>query len=371
VLIELLRALDPVQYQVALLIGHHLGPLEVLRPRIPAHVAVHYAVEHPLLTRIRRKKAEGYLHPAEKALGEALLPPIHAALHRAALRRLAPGMDAVIDFDTTLAPYIHTVPAGVRRIAYLHFSPAHTWKGQRAKREKLARRLGQYHRVVMLCDEMLEAMAALHPALAPRLVRIYNAVDTARVRTLAAAGGDDLPAHPYFAAVGRLQERQKDFSTLIRAYAAGVRRWDWTEDLVIVGDGQSRADLEALVDAAGVRNRVRFAGFQANPYRWMQGARALLFASRYEGLPTVIIEAHALRLPVVATACPTGVRELLADGRAGALVPVGDADAMAAAVEQLRSNAALRDGYLAASEKLLESFSLVAMLRGFEALLRD
>src|SRR4028118_587073 len=100
VLIELLRALNLEQYRIILSVGHYLGEQEVLRKRVPAHVEVRYIVQHPMLTRIRRKKAEGYLHPAEKALGEIFLPPIHKALHQRALKSWASEADVIVDFDT-------------------------------------------------------------------------------------------------------------------------------------------------------------------------------------------------------------------------------------------------------------------------------
>ncbi len=369
VLIELLRGLDASRYRIILSVGHHLPAHEVLRERLPAHVEMRYIVKHPLLTRIRRKKAEGYLHPAEKALGEIFLPPIHKTLHKRALKAWAEEADAVIDFDTTLAPYAHLISERVAKIAYLHFSLAHTWNGQQAKRDKLARRLLRYDRVVMLCDEMKDAAAQLYPALMPKLVRIYNALDLDRVRSLAEEGGDDLPTRPYFVSVGRLQERQKDFTTVIRAYADGVRRYGWKEDLVIVGDGQSRPELEAMVRAEGLEARVQFAGFQTNPYRWMKSARGLLFGSKYEGLPTVIIEAHALGVPVVATACPTGVRELLKGGDAGILVAVGDAKAMSAGMQRLATDEAVRHAQEETAQVLLHQFEIGVMVAAFEKLI--
>lgn len=369
VLIELLRALDPAEYRIILSVGFHLPAQEVLRDRIPEYIEVRYIVQHPLLTRIRRKKAEGYLHPAEKALGESLLPPIHKSLHRRALTAWAKEADAIIDFDTTLAPYAQLLPAHLKKIAYLHFSLAHTWNEQRAKRDRLVRRLMGYDHVVMLCDEMKEAAATLYPSLAPKLVRIYNALDFARIRGLAMGSGDDLPTRPYFVSVGRLQERQKDFTTVIGAYAEGVRRHGWKEDLVMVGDGQSRPQLEALVREQNLEKRVRFAGFQSNPYRWMKGARGLLFGSKYEGLPTVIMEAHVLGVPVVATACPTGVRELLMDGEAGMLVPMGDAVAMSSALQELMSSEALQQTQRIATAELLRQFELGRMIGAFEEMI--
>ncbi len=134
---------------------------------------------------------------------------------------------------------------------------------------------------------------------------------------------------PIFLAVGRLSE-QKDFATLLRAFASLRRRV--RARLIILGEGKDRAELECLRDTLGLSQDVAMPGFVLNPYAYMRGANALVLSSRWEGLPTVLIEAMACGCPVVATDCPSGSREILEDGRWGPLVPIGDADALAQAM---------------------------------------
>ena len=143
--------------------------------------------------------------------------------------------------------------------------------------------------------------------------------------------------HPWFAAgqppvligIGRLV-RQKDFATLLRAFA--VLRRDREARLMILGEGEERPALEALARDLGVADDVAMPGFVQNPYGYLQRASAFVLSSLYEGLPTVIIEALALGTPVVSTDCRSGPREILEDGRLGRLVPTGDHEAMAAAI---------------------------------------
>lgn len=142
-----------------------------------------------------------------------------------------------------------------------------------------------------------------------------------------AGAGEDQP--PVFLGVGRLAA-QKDFSTLIRAFAKV--RAARPARLVILGEGEERADLEALVDGFGLGADVRLPGFAANPYAFMSRSAAFVLSSRFEGLPTVLVEAMACGTQVVATDCPSGPREILREGRLGGLVPVGDADALARAM---------------------------------------
>jgi glycosyltransferase involved in cell wall biosynthesis len=103
---------------------------------------------------------------------------------------------------------------------------------------------------------------------------------------------------------------------------------------VILGAGTDSDDFARLVQGFGLADRVRGLGFQTNPYRYLARSTVLVLSSRREGLPTVLVEALALGVPVVATDCPSGPREILHDGRIGDLVPVGDSEALAAAIDR-------------------------------------
>lgn len=143
--------------------------------------------------------------------------------------------------------------------------------------------------------------------------------------------------HPWFStdqppvilAVGRL-ERQKDFPTLIQAFARVQQQR--AARLMILGEGQERPRLEALVQKLGLTEHVAFTGFVANPYIYMANSAVCILSSIWEGLPTVLIEAMATGTPVVSTDCESGPAEILANGQYGKLVPVKDIEGMAEAI---------------------------------------
>jgi glycosyltransferase involved in cell wall biosynthesis len=161
----------------------------------------------------------------------------------------------------------------------------------------------------------------------------YNPVIVAELRQKAAERLD----HPWFAAgqppvvlgIGRLTE-QKDFGTLIRAFRLAHEQEACR--LMILGEGELRAPLEGLADSLGVRSDVELPGFVRNPYPYFASAGAFALSSRWEGLPTVLLEAVCLRVPIVSTDCHSGPREILEDGSLGRLVPVGDWRALAEAI---------------------------------------
>jgi glycosyltransferase involved in cell wall biosynthesis len=166
-----------------------------------------------------------------------------------------------------------------------------------------------------------------------RIRVIYNPVDTSSIIERA----KEPLAHPWFGAAeapvilsaGRLT-RQKDFPTLLRAFA--VVRERRGARLMILGEGEDRAALEALALELGCAADVSLPGFVTNPYPFLAAARLFVLSSAWEGFGNVLIEALALGTPVVATDCPFGPREILEGGRLGRLVPVGDVEALADAM---------------------------------------
>lgn len=166
---------------------------------------------------------------------------------------------------------------------------------------------------------------------------IPNAVITNQMRQRA----QEHPEHPWLdrnrsfrvvLAVGRLH-RQKGFDVLIEAFehleVAGEVR------LVILGEGPARKELEALIDARCLRDRVALPGFHNNPYACMSRSDLFVLSSRWEGFPNVLAEAVALGVPVVSTDCPTGPAEILGNEETGRLVPVDDSDRLREAIEEM------------------------------------
>ncbi|MEA2422457.1 MAG: colanic acid/amylovoran biosynthesis glycosyltransferase, partial [Thermoleophilaceae bacterium] len=140
------------------------------------------------------------------------------------------------------------------------------------------------------------------------------------------AGGD--PPGRRLVCVGRLDE-QKGHPVLLRA-AALVAAGGVDFELVLVGDGPLRGELEATVERLGLRDRVRLAGWASGDAvrDLMAGSRALVLASFAEGLPVVIMESLALGRPVIATDVGA-VSELVVTGETGWLVAPGSEEALA------------------------------------------
>ena len=188
----------------------------------------------------------------------------------------------------------------------------------------LARRA--YESADLVCpvsDDLGRRLAAIAPR--ARLRTVPNPVDTDRFRPGRRAEGG-----PRIVAVARLHER-KGIDHLLRAFAR-VREHRPTAELTIAGDGPERPALEALAADLHLDGPARFLGLRdhAAVAELMRGADLLVLPSLAENLPTVVLEAHACGLPVVATDVG-GTREAL-DPSAGRLVEPADDEALAAAI---------------------------------------
>ena len=141
--------------------------------------------------------------------------------------------------------------------------------------------------------------------------------------------GDGGP--PIVLSVGRLTA-QKRFDMLIRAIA--IARRTQPVRAIILGEGEERPRLQALIRELGLDDDVLLVGFQKNPYGFMGRARLYVMASAFEGFPNALVEAMACGLPILSTDCPSGPREILGmhgtgTGKFGTLVPVDDPNALA------------------------------------------
>ncbi len=148
------------------------------------------------------------------------------------------------------------------------------------------------------------------------------------------------PEVPVVVGVGYLGY-QKDFETLLRAFARARRRRPLR--LLIVGHAKKPGPFLALAEELGVRDDVDLVGYRANPVAWVARADLFVLSSRYEGFPNVLLEALACGTPVVSTDCPHGPREILDGGRYGRLVPVADPEAMAEALLEVLAAPPSRD----------------------------
>ena len=176
----------------------------------------------------------------------------------------------------------------------------------------------------------------------------------------------DTPAGaPLLLAMGRLHEN-KAHDVSLHALTQLPEAYLW-----IAGVGPLEAKLKGMAEALGVADRVRFLGWRTDASALYRTADVCVFPSRFEPLGNVVIQAWAHGLPVVAAASQ-GPKALIRDGHDGLLVPVDDADALAASVRHLLADPKLSAGLATAgARRVAAEFSEAAVVAQWKALFAD
>ncbi|MEP7159191.1 MAG: glycosyltransferase [Chloroflexota bacterium] len=324
VMLNLARSLVERGVEVDLFLTKDPGDLAPMIPR-----GVHLIVgggssfrSLPALARyIRRRRPDAVLaaHQADNIVGVVA----------SALARVPSRVVATVHNDRSIRP-------GVSRLRLLAMTTA----------MKLAYR--RAYAVVAVSDGVANNTAQVLGLPRERIRVIYNPTITTQLLDAAARPVDHpwlaTPDVPVILGVGRLTE-QKDFASLIRSFA--IVRQTMPARLMILGEGEDRLSLEELTRELMVDADVALPGTTPNALAYMKRAAVLVATSRWEGFPGVLVEALAVGTPVVATDCPSGPREILDGGRYGRLVPVGDIEAIAAAVLATLRDSPQRDPLIA------------------------
>lgn len=368
-LMSWLAIMDRDLFSVGLSIAYPTEDLEsVFRAQIPTDTAVHVLGPEAWLSHCRQLKMARKLKWPGLVYEELLVPQVRKRVFAHRVERIAADYDVVIDYDLSLVRFA----AGLQKplLGVRHFNFPAQLRDKPRKYRSLAAYFQRYDAMIAISHAMEEEGRALFPMIADRIAMLYPGMDHDAIRRRAAQPAAGAPAGPYIVSVTRLEETQKDVATLLRAYALLVHEHGVDETLLLVGHGRHQGELEQLATALGVGGRVTFLGFTPNPLPYMRQAQLMVLSSKYEGLPTVLIEGLILGKVLVSTDCPTGPREILDDGRAGLLTPVGDAPALAAAMLQGLRDQDLRARLSAAALRHAGVFSVGAFRLALRSLLQ-
>ena len=204
---------------------------------------------------------------------------------------------------------------------------------------------------------------------ADQVVTLPNPMPLSELRRMSEeplpAWAEEVFRRPTILAVARL-DRTKRLDLLLRAFH-GLVSQGTKANLLILGEGPLRAELQALAADLGLSGAVFMPGFELNPYRFFGDSRFLVLTSESEGLSMVLIEALCLGLPAIAFDCPGGPREILQGGRFGILVPPGNVAALKSAMTDVLNNQDLRTHFSNEGVRRAEAFDAPAATRLFEA----
>jgi len=171
-------------------------------------------------------------------------------------------------------------------------------------------------------------------------------------------------------AVGRLHP-VKGFDLLIRAFQAIADYFpDW--DLVILGEGEGRSELQEQIDAAGLSARISMPGRAGNIGQWYEASDLYVLSSRIEGLSNSLLESMASGLAPVAFDCETGPREIVRNGIDGVLVnPPEDDEALAAYLSDMMAHHEQREAYARRAVDVRDRFSTARIMALWRQVFED
>lgn len=224
-------------------------------------------------------------------------------------------------------------------------------------------------RIVAISDGVRQYLVREMKVAEGKIVLIHNPVDIRRIQELSREQVDDPWLHEsdrrVVLWVGRMAT-VKGLEYLIGAFERVIKEID--ARLVLVGEGPLENAIRELVRQKALQEKVRFAGFQSNPYRYMARSSVFAFPSLSEGFGMVLVESMACGLPVVAANCVAGPSEVLLNGKCGILVPVADEKALARAIVSLLTDTALRERLISVAIERVSEFEPAKVVASYEQL---
>jgi len=369
ILVEVLQNIDLDKFDIKLLIEDEFKEENIFEKDIPKEIKITYLIPENVLQKTKKLR-ENKKNIISK-IGYNIMMQVERYIRNKNLMKFLKcnKAEVLIDFDNGLSKDIHRIKK-MKKIAWLHNSIPKL-KKKKSKIERFGKRLNNYDLIVAICDDMKVETEKIFPYLKGRVIRIYNPFNFERIKSLAS---DDshlskkekwMLKEKYIVSVSRLDNVQKDYPTLLKAFKK-LKENGLEEKLYIVGDGPSRKEIENQISDLKLEEEVKLLGQQKNPYIWMKNANLFVHSSKYEGLPTVLIEAMILDTVIVSSDCPTGPREILDNGRCGILVKVEDVEELVQGVESGIKN---KDKYLEKLKRRVEEFSSKNIIKEYEEII--
>lgn len=272
---------------------------------------------------------------------------------------------ATITFFQYLPAYITKIK-GAKHFIFLHGSVEHFFQGIRKYFKKLfLKKLNKFDYVCTVSEEMLDQLREVFPKLTNKQETIYNPFDYEKIKEKSKDYSElskeerELIKKPYICSVGRINEGQKDFTTLINSYKKLVDENKIEENLVIVGDGPDLELLEEYIKKLKLEQRVFFLGRKNNPYVWIDNCKLFILSTKFEGFGLVLTESMILNKKVISSNCLVGPKEILENGKYGKLFEIGN-------VEELSEKILIT---LGEEEKETEEYVIKKFNTGFKKLL--
>lgn len=376
VLIEVLQNINLDKYRVIAMIEDNSGKENIFLKDIPEGIEVYFlkpeeVVERTKYHRNRKKNIfnkimYNYLMVKERSIA---LENTQKVLKNIGV------VNVFIDFDWGALKYVEKLDVE-KKIVWIHNSIPKLLGERRNKIKRFGENLKKYDIIVAICDDMKDEIEKIYPFLEGKVTRLYNPFNFKRIEEMAMEEKmlkkeeKEMLKEDYIVAVSRLDMVQKDYVTLIKSFKI-LKDRGIKQKLYIVGEGPGRTEIEKLISENNLSGEVKLIGQTKNPYVWIKHSRFFVHSSKYEGLPTVLIEAMICGKIVISSDCPTGPREILNNGKAGVLFTVGNSIELSNKIEELINNRKKQKEYEESLKEQRNKFNSIVVMKEYEKLIDE
>ena len=375
VLIEVLQTINKEKFDIYLVIDDDCGKENIFEKDIPKDIP-YFFLKPEKLIRETEKYKEKKKNIIYKLMYNLMMEKENKVMYRNMQKILKDigKIDVIVDFDAGASKYIEKLDIK-KKIVWIHNSIPNL-KKKESKIKRFGKRLEKYDRVVAICDEMKEEIENIYPNLKGKVSRIYNPFNFERIEKLMEDEREltkeqkKMLNEDYCIAIARLDNVQKDFLTLVRAYKF-VKENGIQDKLYIIGDGPSKEEIINEIKKLSLEENIKLIGLSKNPYIWLKNSKLFVHSSKYEGLPTVLIEALICNKMIISSNCPTGPKEILKNESCGKLFEVGNIKELGDYLIEFLTNKNNRELYEKNVILRKEEFNKNKVIKEYEKLIEE
>lgn len=228
-----------------------------------------------------------------------------------------------------------------------------------------------YSKFIVLTDDLKNQLSKrVLSSYQARIARIYNPIPIKKIKYLAEVATHPRNTERYFCLIARMDSSQKDHLTAIYAFVEFLSTHPAAK-FYLIGDRPQKQDLIEIVQKYGAQNNIIFTGEMNNPYGYLKYACANILSSKFEGLPSVLIEAQVLSVLNISSDCSCGPSEILLNGSAGILFPIGDVEQLRLALCSVWDNKQNFEHHIKTATNHIDRFSTETVIPQVDSLIQQ
>lgn len=309
-LIEFLNILDPMKYEVLLLIEEDNGERNDYIDLIPSWVKYRFLTSKNFMSKIEKSKK------SKNILSKLYYSILLKLKKKIAIKNLKEYLDfsnIIIDYDMGLLRNLDKLNLKDKKI----IGWSHAGIGQVPKNRKKRKNIEKYNYIVVINEIMKEGYLRNYKNL--NVVKIYNFMDFDLIWKKAEESLER-NYEEYIVSIGSLT-KNKNHELLIDAFKILKEKYNIKEKLLIIGDGKEKNNLKEKIEKLSLEEEIYLLGQKNNPYKYIKNSILFVLSSISEGLPLTLIESMCLRKMVIST-INSGSVEIIGDNKYGQLVKI-------------------------------------------------